>query len=38
MHNTTLTELTILLSGAVAISIVSYIFGKVAGIEKERKQ
>lgn len=37
-HSTTLTELTVLLSGAVAIAVASYIYGLLAGIEKERRK
>lgn len=35
---TSLTELTVLLSGAVAIMVISYIYGLANGIEKERKK
>ena len=38
MHNTTLTELIVLLSGAIVIAVASYIYGLSAGIEKERKK
>jgi len=38
IHSTTLTELILLTTGAVAIAVASYIYGLSAGIEKERRK
>lgn len=37
MYETTLEQLIVLISGAVAIAIVSYILGLSNGIDKERR-
>lgn len=38
MYETTLEQLIVLISGAVAIMVISYIYGLANGIEKERKK
>lgn len=38
MYETTLEQLIVLISGAVVIAIVSYVYGLANGIGKERKK